>query len=205
MVAEASATASKSLLASPKPRRTGRGFAIPLHTRIHAHNLYLSKGLPYREISKETGLTVEQLERLAVREGWTKKRKAQKARLERQVNERTQALENEILESVVNLSGQHALRGLEKTGDALERTDRDAARDFQSYTSGVKNLVSIMRDIRAPQNEGPSSGATLNMFILRVGDQAKPAVNVAQEALEAAPKEINVTASAVQDAAQAKA
>lgn len=185
MVAQASQEPPKSPLASAKPRRTGRGFAIPLHSRIHAQNLYLCKGLPYREISKETGLSIEQLERLAVREGWTKKRKAQKERLARQVNERTEAVETEILESVVSLAGQHSLRGLEKTGEALERTDRDAARDFQSYTSGVKNLVSIMRDIRAPQAEA-QEGARLNVFVLRVGDQAKPAAAAA--ATESAPR-----------------
>lgn len=178
------AAAEKPLVAQ-KPSKPTRKGAIPLLTRMLARNLYLTQGLPYKAISAETGLPVPTLEQLSHREGWVDLRRQAKARLLKNAEARTQALEAEMLESVVGLAGQHALQGLNRTGEALERTDRDAARDFQSYTSGVKNLVSIMRDIRQPQSDGASEGARLNVFVLRVGDQVK--------AKDAATSERNVT------------
>ncbi len=72
-------------------------------------------------------------------------------------------MEQEVLDHAVSLAGQHVLRGLERTGEALERNDEFAAKDFQSYTAGVKNLVGVIRDVRAPAKD--QGGSTVNVFV----------------------------------------
>lgn len=199
MVAEATTTTPtrKRLSKTDRQRLKGKFTPVPLLVRLKARNLYLVQGLGHKEIASQTGLTEEGSQQLASREGWVALRRERKKHLLAAQDARLEAAHSEVLDAIADVSAQHAVQGLDRVGKALESKGKFAARDFQSWTGGVKNLVSIMREIKAPQNDSPGSGATLNMFILRVGDQAKPA-NAAQEAIEAAPKEINVTASAVQ-------
>lgn len=200
----AQAPLKKSDKHAPRERANGKWKQLPLLVRLKARNLYLVQGLSHAEIAQACGITTQASYKLASREGWASLKKGQKQNLLAKQDARMEETHGEVLDAIADVSAQHAVQGLDRVGKALESKGKFAARDFQSWTGGVKNLVSIMREIKAPQNDAPGSGATLNMFILRVGDQAKPA-NAAQEAMEAAPKEINVTASAVQDAAQAKA
>jgi len=182
----------------PAVNRKGRppGATIPVFVRLKARNLYLSQGLGYQAIAVETGMRYESVRNLSTREGWPALRKKQKVALNLASDANAQAMQSEVLESIASLSEQHAIRSLDRVGDALERTDENAARDAQSYSGCLRNLVNVARDIRRPEMQ-VSEGARLNVFVLRVGDQAKPA----QAALEAAPKEINVTASAANSGA----
>ena len=172
----------------PLKRRLGqRGMEIPVYTRAKARNMYLQQCLPYAAISEATGLSVTSLMQLACREGWTELKRQQKKRLLQKADERGEAMQNEVAESIASRSEQYALRTLDRVGGSLERDDPLAARDAQSYTGALKNLVSVVRDIRAPQQQ-QQQGSTLNMFILRVGDAVKPAaapaVDVAATALK---------------------
>lgn len=161
--------------ASPKscpPKRGRKSGEIAIYTRLKARNLYLSQGLSHKLISEQTGLTTDQLMQLAHREGWTQLRKQQKIRLTQSSDAQAQAMQSEVLEAIASHSEQHALKSLERVGNALERDDENAARDAQSYSGCLRNLVNVARDIRRPA-ESVSEGARLNVFVLRVGDQVK--------------------------------
>lgn len=83
-------------------------------------------------------------------------------------------MQNEVIETIASISEQHAIQALQKTGEALERNDRDAARDSQSYSAAAKNLVGIAKAIREPLGQDADSRADLTVFILRAGEQVKP-------------------------------
>ncbi len=81
----------------------------------------------------------------------------------------------QIIEAIAELSEQHAIRGLQKAGEALERNDRDAARDFQSYTAGVKNVVSVAKAVRETGSDLSEGGVReLNLFFFGMAQSAQP-------------------------------
>lgn len=94
--------------------------------------------------------------------------------LVRAADTRAQTATDAVLDHLAAISEQHAVKALENVGTALERTDRDAARDSQAYSQTAKNLVGIIRDVRQPENAaGGAAGGSLNVFILRVGEQVQ--------------------------------
>lgn len=161
-----------------KPRKRdakGKYQEIPLLLRLKARSLYLVQGLSHQEIANQTGLTKEASEKLASREGWTAAKSRLKQQLLRKHDTRMSEQLDSVMESIVSVSEQHAMRGLERVGNALERDDDFAARDFQSYTSGVKNLVGVIRDIRQPAATAVSSSTNVQVFVVEPAIQASPA------------------------------
>lgn len=146
----------------------GRAAAIPIYLRVKARNLYLNQCLPFKAISQATGLGVEVLERLSCREGWTALRRAQKERLMKAADAGALAIESEIVQTVVTEGSELLLKTLQKTGEALERNDRDAAKDAQAYSATAKNLVSVVRSIRDNSGDGGDkvTGMELNLFFM---------------------------------------
>ena len=140
--------------------------AIPFLSKLKARNLYLTQGLTYADIAKETGIKQSTLEQMAYREGWTAIRRRTTQKLVEQQDARTRAMQDEVVEAIASTSEQHALRALEKTGQALERDDRDAARDSQSYSAAAKNLVGIVKALRDPGSASEGSSPTLNFFFI---------------------------------------
>jgi len=165
-----------------RERENGQFTQIPILVRLKARNLYLVQGLGHREIARQTGLTLQACQKLASREKWTALRRDQKLSLLAKQDASMSEKCSETLEAIASVSEQHAMRGLERVGEALESKGEFAARDFQSYTGGVKNLVSIMREIRAPQENTPSN-AGLNVFVIRVSDEQVQQAPVATSSL----------------------
>ncbi len=175
--------AAQQTIAKGKPGR--RSSEIPVFVRLKARNLYVAQGLSHPAIAEQTGLRVVTVRRLASREGWTGLRKRQKAQLLASADANAQAMQSDVLDAIASVSEQHAMRSLDRVGEALERTDKEAARDAQSYSGCLRNLVNVSREIRRPEIAA-IEGAHLNVFVLRVGDQAKPA----HPALEATCTEV---------------
>src|SRR6478736_3689736 len=158
---------SAVLEAPEKPARkvkTNNG-EIPVLARIKARNLYLHESLPYKAISEATGLPVRVLERLSNRERWPTIRRANYERLKTDADARMVGVNAQVVQTIVDGAGEHAIRALQKTGEALERTDRDAAKDAQAYSSTVKNLATIAKALSEPaSSSGESTTLNLNMF-----------------------------------------
>lgn len=172
--------------ATKKPdreRTRGKFKEIPVLIRLKARNLYLIQGLSHQEIAAQTGLTRQSSEALAHREGWVKVKRERTKRLVEKYDSRVEAAGNEAIDAIADVSTQLSMEGLGRVSEALQDRSQFAARDFQSWTGGVKNLVSIMREIRAPSETTPGN-AGLVAFVIRVGDEAPSAP---------AKTEVNVT------------
>ncbi len=156
---------------SAKRRQGERGPEVPILSRLQARNLYLNECLPYRTISERTGIPTVTLMRMASKEGWTAVRRAQKERLIAKQDARGNEMRDQVVDAIASASEQYAIRGLQRVGEALERTDRDAAKDFQALTAGVKNLATTARAMREPVGAGSSEQgpSAFNFFFIQPG------------------------------------
>lgn len=159
---------------------------IDILTRSKARNLYFFQEASHERISKETGLTVMAVGQLISREGWAKEKRQRIARLAKAHDTRVAGLDSEIIETIATRAEQHALEGLDRVAEALQRSDRDAAKDFQAYTSGVKNLATTAKAMREPIGAVTETGGnSFNLFFV-----GAPMIGQAQAEAKAEPKQV---------------
>lgn len=174
MVAETAPNqAPQAQLTRKKGGRKKGDSAFPLLTRLKARNLYVIQGATHETIAQQTGMTTRQSEALASRSGWTKIRRAKEASLVATQDARAHDQITEAMEAIASVSEQHAMQALQhNVPAALERNDKEAARDFQAYTGGVRNLVQTAKICRETSEQGAAEGErNLAVFVLRIGDQ----------------------------------
>ena len=159
-----------------KPK--GRGSQIPVLTRIKVRNLYLSQSLTHREIAVQVGLEERAVGKLISADGLPALKAKRTAKLVNSSDARTEKQLTEVEHTLADEAEEIALAGLGKARDAVQRSDRDAARDFQAYTGGVKNLVGVAKLIRSIDGVNTQEhGIGVSVFMLRCGD-AKTERNV---------------------------
>lgn len=103
------------------------------------------------------------------------------------------------MEAMASVSEQHAMQALiHNVPASLARDDKEAARDFQAFTGGVRNLVQTAKLCREVGSDGAAAhSANLNVFILRVGEQ----VQAKGDPSEGAKQVTEVSATAIVPAA----
>lgn len=164
-----------------------RNGEYPILAKLKARNLYLQEGLGAKAISEATGIPDYAIHRMSHREGWVAIRRANRARLLQKQDARTNAIGDQVIEAIAAASEEHAIRALQKTGEALERTDRDAAKDAQAYSSTVKNLAGVAKAMRDPGAAAVGEGSnTFNLFFVGRSEAIGPAKLVTE--IEATPK-----------------
>ncbi len=175
---------------------------IPLTVKLKARSLYLIHGLPYAEIGKQTGMKPQAVRNLAFYEGWTKTKAQTKAALIKRADARDQVTIDEVSEAIAIESEEIAMSGLNRSRQAAESDGKDAAKDFQAWTGGARNLVNIARACRGLDGRGGASEAGCGVTnIFAVGSLTFNAgcnnsarggeTNTAQQAAEREP--VNVT------------
>lgn len=141
--------------------------AIPLSTKLKVKNLYLFQDAPHERIAKETGLTVKAVGDVIHREGWPKIRRERERKLTEKSDARGEQADLVIVEAIGSQAEEIALSGLERARDAVKRKGKDAAKNFQSWTGGIRNLVSAIKTIRARDGSMPDSEPrNLNLFFV---------------------------------------
>jgi hypothetical protein len=125
--------------------RTG---TIPIGAKIKARNLYLIQCIRPTEIAPLVGLTLQQVNGMIVREGWSKIKRKREAQIKANIDPRSEAQLDAVSEAIGLECDQHSLKACERIGESLERTDPNAARDFQALSVGLKNVVAVARTVR---------------------------------------------------------
>ncbi len=166
------------MVAEAPPVNPKHGQRISILTKTKARNLFFFQDANHARIAEETGLTLKAVGDLVSRSGWAKEKRERERRLAKAHDARIIAVDSEVVEAIASEAEQHAMSGLAKVGESLKRDDQFAAKDFQAYASGVKSLVSVARECRAPAGElsGSGNGSTLNLFFV-----APPPVQQASE------------------------
>jgi hypothetical protein len=165
MVADATPTVRKS---------AGR---IPLPVKLKARSLYLIHGLPLAEIAQQTGLTSQSVKNLAFNEGWSKTRLKAKEALVKRADARMNEEIDEVSDAIATESEEIAMSGLVRARESTQDRGEFAAKDFQAWTGGARNLVNISRACRgqdAKKADGAGESASVSFFVIRVED-AEPA------------------------------
>lgn len=152
------------MVADVSPPRLKSSVRIPLPVKLKARSLYLIHGLPYREIAAQTGLTPQSVRSIACREGWTQSKAATKAALIARADTHARETIDEVSAAIAADCDEIALSATGKAKTTLAREDEDAARDFQSITGGLRNVVQVARMCRGLDAKDGERGGTTNIF-----------------------------------------
>lgn len=148
---------------------------IPLATRLKVKNLYLVRELKYELISKETGLTPKQIGNLIHREGWCDFKKERDRILEKAHDERASIAQTVIVEAIASQGEELALSGIDRAREAVKSRGKDAAKNFQSWTAAIKNIVGAVKTVRGSDIDANERGnVTANLFFLQMPAEQKP-------------------------------
>lgn len=165
---------------SQPPRRTDKRLKrdttpTALVTKLKVKNLYLYQDASHKEIAKRTGLTESAVGNLIHRERWSQLKKEAARQLEDTHDARAQEAQQSIVEAIGSQAEEITLSGLERAREAVKRKGKDAARDFQSWTGGVRNLVQSIKAIRpgGAAIGGDGSVTNFNLFFAPVSPQAQ--------------------------------
>ena len=129
-------------------KRGSRAKVIPIGARLKARNLYINQGLPSSQVAAVTGLSADQVSQLACREGWTKIRRINEAKLSAKIDAHTDAKIDEVSQAIASECDELALNSLNCVRSALESPGENAARDAQAFSGTLKNLVTVARTVR---------------------------------------------------------
>lgn len=144
---------------------------LPITTRTKARNLYVLQGLSPQDVAAATGLEPGQVSYLANYYGWSSMRRKSEAHLSAEIDSKAvNALSDEISDAIVAECEEIALGGLAKAKIELTSPTKDAAKNFQAWTAGVRNLTSARAALRS--GKGDTSGITnsdtrqVNLFFM---------------------------------------
>lgn len=143
---------------------------IPILTRVKVRNLYLYQDLPYRDIAQQCGITEQQVGKVVIAEGLSGMRRKRKQDLIRKSDARTQDEADEVAQAIAAQGDEISLGALEKAKNCIEVGGEYAAKDFQAWTAGLRNVVTVSRLCRGQDQQQQATGASVNVFVLRCGD-----------------------------------
>lgn len=149
--------------ASPK-KLVGRAAEIPFLTKLQAKNFYLFDGLSLEAIAQKLGRDAKTWAGVATREGWIKERKRRESLISQKSDSRLADQASAVADAIASQSEELALSALGNVRSALERCDKDAAKDSQAYSATVKNLASTARLMRETGSVAEKPQLNLNLF-----------------------------------------
>lgn len=137
----------------------------PAETKAKAKALYLVKFLPPKEIAVKLDVPVERVHDWISNNGWNKIREQRIDRAERQLALDQEKSLDPFMELVAAESEEIALTGFQRARESAASDSEFAAKDFASWTGGVKNLVSMYRTAKGLDAAQASAvNLTLNQF-----------------------------------------
>jgi len=147
-----------------------------------AKALYVVKGLGPSEICKALDIPSDTMRNWTTRGQWVAERKARLARLEKNAVARATDENAAFLESMATQAEELAEDGMQLARDHVKSASDFAARNFQSATQGVKNVVDIY--FKAKGLDGKNGGnSVVNIGSVYVNNaplqrEAKPALDL---------------------------
>ena len=153
--------------AKPKVKVRAKQVSLDILTRTKLRNLYLVRGLTYNEIAKEIGVNTSVVTGFIARSKLREVKREYLAKSALAHDTRARANLTEISEAIAAQSEELALSGLERAGKAVISRDPTAAKDFQSWTGGVRNLAQVARLARADAPIEASGSISISLFNVR--------------------------------------
>lgn len=146
----------------------GRGVAYPLATRLKVRNLYLGQALNNQDIAERTGLTARQVGQMVYRDGLAKQKRRRAEKINAAADTRANAQLEAFNEQLAEEAEEISLGALERARQSVESVGEFAAKDFQSWTGGIRNLVQAARTVRGLDNRnGQSDTNQVSIYLVR--------------------------------------
>ena len=179
-----------------EPKKLNKGFRqpVPLITRMKVRNLYLGACLGNIEIGEQVGLTANQVAQIVYRDGLPAIRKRKQAKAIEATDARTDETLEQFNEQLAREAEEISLGALQRAREEVDSPGEFGARNFQSWTGGINNLVKAARTVRGlDAKQAADAGSTVNLFIVS-GERVQRS--------EARPEPKNVTPEQVAIEAQ---
>ena len=153
----------------PPARISGRGIPIPLGMRLKVRNLYLAQSLTAHAIATQCGLNKRQVECIIHRDGLPVLKKRRFEQLAKRTDERATAQLEAFNEQLAEEAEEISLGALKRAREETESAGEFSARNFQSWTGGIANLVKASRMVRGLDSKGGNAdGSTsVSVFLVR--------------------------------------
>jgi len=167
------ASAAQSILPA-KRRNNGVVFRgeIGMAKRAMVQRLYLTSFLSAQQIAKEVkGLTANQVSTLCHREGWTEQRRTNLAKNAASISQRASDSLAKIYSAVAVESEELIFSGLNRARESVKSKGKFSARDFQSWSGGIRNFADISRKCRGIDRAdtigaGSNGNVNLSLFVM---------------------------------------
>lgn len=144
--------------------------------KVQIRNLYMVDGMSPAQIGQRVGVKPGVVSGLVRHNGWSVSRKKMESNFSTETLVRAEEKLDEVSRAIANQSEEIALLGLQRARDAAIEHGEYAAKDFQSWTGGIRNLVTVSRACRGLEAAGGGAvNPSVNFFAVR-GE--KPALNV---------------------------
>jgi len=143
--------------------------------------LYVVKGLNPKDVSERTGVSCDALANWTSRYGWTAEKRARLSRLEKTAVTRAEDANAGFLESMGTQAEEIAEDAMQMSREYANARDPFAAKNLQSSTQSVKNMVDVF--FKARGLDGKATGSTVNIGSVYVNNaplqrDAKPVVDL---------------------------
>ncbi len=169
--------------------RTNKKNSISILLREKAKNLYIYQCLAAREVATQCGLTPEQVVNMVKRYGWSAGRKAMVRNISSTTQEKIDEKVDEISEALASESAEIAMASLVNARKELTSPAKDAPKNFQAWTAGARNLVSIRQALRNGSadtlNDSSAGANTRNVAVFFMSGDTKKAEKRVQSAVDA--------------------
>jgi hypothetical protein len=169
MVAEVAPPIKRKHLPSVK------GYNIPLATRLQVRNLYVGACLGPSDIAPKVGLTLRQVRRLVATDKLAPIRRRAVSNAIKVTDNTANHLLERFNQEIASQSEEASLGAIVRAREAVASKDKLAARDFQSWTGGIRNLVDVSRRVRGLDAKQPEGSVTMNLgFFMASPVETKP-------------------------------
>ena len=141
---------------------------FPLIVRMKVRNLYIGQCLTNIEIGKQVGLTPSQVAAIVYKDGLPTLRKQRQAKVIANTDARTDATLEQFNEQLAREAEEISLGALQRVRETVESPGEFGARDFQSWTGGIRNLVTAARTVRGlDSKQAFDQSNTTAIFVVR--------------------------------------
>jgi hypothetical protein len=128
-------------MVSDKTRKRGQHHSAATIAKCKA--LYVVKGLGRKEICERMNVSEDAFSNWTSRYGWTEEKRQRATRLEKTALARATDENASFLESMATQAEELAEDGMQMAREHVQSSSEFAARNFQSATQGVKNVVDV--------------------------------------------------------------
>jgi hypothetical protein len=151
--------------------------AYPADVKAKAKALYLVKCLQPRDIAAKLDVPIRAVYDWVDRSGWAQIRRDKLAEVSGKIDGAMRQTDA-FMEVVAAESEEIALAGFERARGAVQSESEFAAKDFASWTSGVKNLVGMYRTAKGLDASQAGPQITFNAFYSPTAPKAAQAESI---------------------------